>query len=162
MNLTKVFSKHTLKFGGNFDDQRINNTDESNGVNTGSAAFNFGTALTSCDPNPAGGPCIASNTGSSATGNAIASMLLGTSSGGGQSFNIDPAMGLHTFGAYIQDQWRVSSRLTVNVGVRYENQRPATERINRIEYFNTNVLNPISSSCRNRVPGSRRFRVRGH
>src|SRR5205085_285650 len=26
MNLTKQFSKHTLKFGGNFDDMRINNT----------------------------------------------------------------------------------------------------------------------------------------
>jgi len=145
MNLTKQFSKHALKFGGNFDDQRINNTDESNGVNTGSAAFNFGTALTSCNPN-LGGPCLASNTGSSVSGNAIASMLLGTSSGGGQSFNIDPAMGLHTFGGYIQDQWRVSSRLTVNLGVRYENQRPATERINRLEYFNTTVLNPISSA----------------
>src|SRR5205807_645008 len=52
MNLTKVFSKHTLKFGGNFDDMRINNMQEANGVNTGSPAFNFGTALTSCDPNP--------------------------------------------------------------------------------------------------------------
>jgi hypothetical protein len=145
MNITKQFSKHTLKFGGNFDDQRINNTDESNGVNTGSAAFNFGTALTSCDPNANGGPCIASNSGSSTSGNALASMLLGTSSGGGQSFNIDPAMGLHGFGGYVQDQWRINQRLTVNVGVRYENQRPATERFNRLEYFNPNVLNPISS-----------------
>jgi hypothetical protein len=50
INLTKQLSKHTLKFGGNFDDQRINNTQESNGVNTGSPAFNFGTGLTSCDP----------------------------------------------------------------------------------------------------------------
>ncbi len=144
MNFTKQFSKHTLKFGGNFDDQRINNTDESNGVNTGSAAFNFGTALTSCDPNP-GGPCLASNTGSSESGNAIASMLLGTAGGGGQSENIDPAMGMHTFGGYIQDQWRVSQRFTVNAGVRYENQRPATERFNRIDYFNTTVVNPIST-----------------
>jgi outer membrane receptor protein involved in Fe transport len=123
MNFTKQFSKHTLKFGGNFDDQRINNTDESNGVNTGSPAFDFGTALTSCDPNP-GGSCLASNNGSSFSGNALASMLLGTGGGGGQSFNIDPAMGLHSFGAYIQDQWKVTPRLTVNVGVRYENQRP--------------------------------------
>jgi hypothetical protein len=144
MNFTKQFSKHTLKFGGNFDDQRINNTDESNGVNTGSPAFDFGTALTSCDPNP-GEPCIASNSGSTVSGNALASMLLGTGGGGGQSFNIDPAMGLHSFGAYIQDQWKVTSRLTVNIGVRYENQRPVTERFDRLDYFNTTVVNPISS-----------------
>jgi hypothetical protein len=118
MNLTKLLSKHTLKFGGNFDDQRINNSVEANGISTGEAAFNFSTALTSCDPNP-GGPCLASNSGSSVSGNAIASMLLGTASGGGTSTNIDPAMGLHTFGAYIQDQWRVTPRLTVNVGVLY-------------------------------------------
>ncbi|MBV8811806.1 MAG: hypothetical protein JO033_24310 [Acidobacteriaceae bacterium] len=145
INLTKQFSKHTLKFGANFDDQLINNAQASNGVNTGSAAFDFGTALTSCDPNPNGGPCIASNSGSSVSGNALASMLLGTGSGGGQSFNIEPAMSLHTYGSYIQDQWRVTPRLTVNVGVRYENQRPATERFNRLEYFDPNVVNPISS-----------------
>ncbi len=153
MNITKQFSKHTLKFGANFDDLRINNTNEANGVSTGSPAFNFGTALTSCDPNVNGGPCLASNNGSSMSGNALASILLGTASGGGQSFNIDPAMGLHTFGAYIQDQWRVTRRLSVNVGVRYENQRPATERFNRLEYFNTTVVNPISSQVGLNVRG---------
>lgn len=152
VNVTKQLSKHTLKFGGNFDDMRINNTDESNGVNTGSAAFNFGSALTSCDPNP-GGPCIASNSGSNFTGNALASMLLGTGSGGGQSFNIDPAMGMHAFGLYIQDQWRITPRLTLNVGLRYENQRPITERYNRMEYFDTKVVNPISTQLGFNVPG---------
>ncbi len=70
-------------------------------------------------------------------------MLLGTGSGGGQSINIDPAMSLHSYGAYIQDQWHVNPRLTVNVGVRYENQRPATERFDRLMYFNLGVPNPI-------------------
>ncbi len=73
-------------------------------------------------------------------------MLLGTASGGSQSINIDPAMGLHSFGTYIQDQWRVNQRLTVNLGVRYENQRPATERFNRLMYFDTTAVNPISAA----------------
>jgi Carboxypeptidase regulatory-like domain len=146
MNVTKSFSRHTLKFGGNFDDQRINNVDEANAPNTGSPAFSFAAALTSCDPNPNGGPCLARNSGTGPTGNALASLLLGAGSGGGQAFNIDPAMALPAFGLYVQDQWRVTRRLTVNLGVRYENQRPATERLNRMEYFNTTVLNPISSS----------------
>jgi hypothetical protein len=153
MNITKQFSKHTLKFGGNFDDLRMNNSNDTNGVSTGAPAFSFGTALTSCDPNPNGGPCIASNSGSIFSGNALASMLLGASSGGGTSFNADPAMGMHNFGGYIQDQWRVTPRLTVTVGVRYENQRPATERFNRMEYFNTNVVNPISSQIGYKVLG---------
>ncbi len=139
MNVTKVFSKHTLKFGGNFDDQRINSISENNGN------FSFSSALTSCDPSSSGGPCLASNQASLVSGNPIASILLGTASGGGQSLNIDPAMGLHGFGGYVQDQWRVTPRLTVNIGVRYENQRPATDRFDRLMYFDPNVVNPISS-----------------
>jgi TonB dependent receptor len=101
--------------------------------------------LTSCDPDPNGGPCLASNQAGTLTGNPIASMLLGASAGGGQGINIDPAMSQHIYGAYIQDQWRVSPRLTVNVGLRYENQRPATERYNRLMFFDPTVVNPISN-----------------
>jgi hypothetical protein len=138
-NVTKELARHSLKFGFNFDLQMINNISEAPG------SFSFSNALTSCDPSTNGGPCTALNHQSNVTGNAIASMLLGTARGGGQSINIDPAMSLHTYGAYFQDQWRVNSRLTINAGVRYENQRPATERFNRLTYFDPNVTNPISA-----------------
>lgn len=138
VNVTKELAKHSLKFGFNFDLQMINNISEAPG------SFSFSNALTSCDPDPNGGPCTALNYQSNVSGNAIASMLLGTASGGGQSINIDPAMSLHTYGGYLQDQWRVTSRLTINAGIRYENQRPATERFNRLVYFDPNAANPIS------------------
>ncbi|MCU1294697.1 MAG: hypothetical protein JWP08_3547 [Bryobacterales bacterium] len=139
MNLTKNFSKHTLRFGGNFDNMQINSVTESVG------SFSFSSALTSCDPSDTG-VCGASNLGSVSSGNAIASMLLGTGSGGGQGINIDPAMTLHSFGLYAQDQWRINSRLTFNFGLRWENQRPATERFNRLMFFDTNATNPISAA----------------
>lgn len=139
INITKVLDKHTLKFGGNFDDQIINSVSEAAGQ------FNFSSALTSCDPND-GAPCSALNFTSTASGNAIASMLLGTASGGGQGINIDPAMSLHSFGGYLQDQWHLTPRLTINMGLRYENQRPATERFNRLMYFNLNVPNPVGTA----------------
>src|SRR5947209_2114073 len=72
-------------------------------------------------------------------------MLLGTGSGS-STIQMDPAMGLHTFGAYVQDQWRATDRLTITAGLRYENQRPATERYNRLTYFDSTVVNPISSA----------------
>lgn len=138
VNLTKEFSKHTLKFGANYDVALMNNIQESPG------SFNFSSSMTSCDPGPIPGECQALNVSSTQTGNAIASMLLGQGNGG-MTLNMDPAMSLHTFGGYFQDQWRVNQRLTVTAGLRYENQRPATERYNRLAYFNENIENPISS-----------------
>jgi hypothetical protein len=140
VNLTKELARHTLKFGANFDLALINNIQEVPGT------FNFSTSMTSCDPNPdnATAPCGASNSGSNLTGNSIASMLLGQGTGS-TNINMNPAMSLHTYGAYIQDQWRATQRLTITAGLRYENQRPATERYDRLTYFNQNVANPISS-----------------
>jgi Carboxypeptidase regulatory-like domain len=145
-NITKEFAKHTLKFGANYDIVFMNNRQDVPGT------FNFGTSFTSCDPDPKGGPCHALNTDSNITGNAIASLLLGTGSGSSQ-IEMDPAMSLHSFGAYIQDQWRANTRLTITAGLRYENQRPATERYNRLAYFDKKAVNPISAALGSDVYG---------
>ncbi len=139
VNLTKQLSKHTLKFGASYDVQMINV------INEAAGGFNFSSAQTSCDPDPSG-VCSALKYTSTASGNPIASMLLGTASGGGQGINLDPAESVHTYGTYIQDQWRVTPRLTINAGLRYENQRPATERYNRLTYFDPTVVNPVSAA----------------
>ncbi len=140
VNVTKELGRHSLKFGANFDLALINNIQEVPGN------LSFSTSLTSCDPNSNGAdlPCQASNSGSNLTGNSVASMLLGQGTGS-SNINMNPAMSLHTYGTYIQDQWRVTNRLTINAGLRYENQRPATERYNRLTYFNENATNPLST-----------------
>jgi len=145
VNFTKEFSRHTLKFGANYDVALMNNIQESPGT------FNFSRSMTSCDPGPDGGPCQAMLS-SILSGNSIASMLLGTGNGSA-NVQMDPAMSLHTYGVYIQDQWRANQRLTITLGVRYENQRPATERLNRLAYFNTTARNPISSALASPVFG---------
>jgi hypothetical protein len=154
VNVTKELSRHTLKFGGNYDVALMNNTQDTPGD------FEFGRALTSCDPEP-GGPCRAQQTGSDVTGDAIASMLLGTGSGSSPIL-MNPAMSLHTFGAYVQDQWRARDRLTITAGLRYENQRPATERYNRLTYFDTKAVNPISAALGYNVPGAFEYASSGN
>ncbi len=146
VNLTKQFSKHTLKFGTNFDIFMINNEPFAVG------SIGSGSSLTACDAGPAGGPCQATLNNSILSGNPIASLLVGVGTVN-QSTNIDPAMSEHAYGAYIQDAWRVTPRLTINLGLRYENQRPATERYNRLSWFDPTVVNPISSQLGYNVLG---------
>jgi hypothetical protein len=142
-NVTKEFPKHSLKFGANYDIAFMNNRQDQPGT------FNFDRTFTSCEPGPTStDPCQAVNQapeGGFSTGDAIASVLLGTGNGG-SPIVINPAMSLHTFGVYFQDQWRATQRLTITAGLRYENQRPATERYNRLTYFDSTVVNPISSA----------------
>lgn len=142
VNLTKQLSKHTIKFGANYDVYMINNEPE------GVGSLTFNNQLTACDPDTnagAVGPCQAQPYGSIYSGNGLATTLLGVDSSATNNIEIDPAMSEHVYGAYVQDQWRVTPRLTINAGLRYENQRPATERYNRIDWFDPTVVNPISA-----------------
>jgi hypothetical protein len=50
------------------------------------------------------------------------------------------------YAGYVQDTWRVSNHLTVDIGLRYEVQIPWLERYNRMaSQFNINAVNPDSS-----------------
>jgi hypothetical protein len=69
------------------------------------------------------------------------------------------------FGAYIQDDWRATDRLTVNLGVRYEAHTPWVEEKNRQDNFdlftgqviapNCSIVNlgTAPTTCRNGSPG---------
>lgn len=148
INVTKEWGQHTLKFGFNYDVNMINIRQDAP-IN-----FDFANDQTACDPGPvAGDPCQV-KLGTSASGNPMASMLLGVGSGGSATFNMDPAMSEHTFGMYIQDNWRATSRLTVYAGLRYSNQRPATERHNRVAYFDPKAVNSLSQAFGSIVMGA--------
>ena len=49
---------------------------------------------------------------------------------------------------YVQDDWRVSRRLTINVGLRWDLQFPMVEQNNNFNWFTPNVTSPIARRCR--------------
>ena len=62
-----------------------------------------------------------------------------------------PPVGLHRavrlLGMFVQDDWKVSPKLTLNVGVRYEFETPLHERFNRSTLgFDTSYTQPISAA----------------
>ncbi len=95
------------------------------------------------------------NPAASSGGNGFADFLLGlpvSSSKSAAPYGV-PYESYTEYGGFVQDQWRVSSRLTVNLGLRYDLFTPVSERYNRQSDFflGTGMLaiagqNGISSS----------------
>jgi hypothetical protein len=112
VSFTKLIGSHTLKFGTNIVRRHIIDFQ----TNQGDGLFNFDPTFTS-DPN---------NTGK--TGDSMASFLLGTPSAISQDFLLVwPGIRTIEIGSFIQDDWKVNSRLTLNVGLRYEYTPPPVE-----------------------------------
>ena len=50
------------------------------------------------------------------------------------------------FGTYIQDDWRVSRKLTLNVGLRYDFDIPRTDRYNRLNWLDLSAPSPLADN----------------
>jgi hypothetical protein len=81
-------------------------------------------------------------------GGEIASFLLGIPSGS-MAVNASYAERNSIYGFYVQDDYKFSSKLTVNIGLRYEVESPTTERYNRaVRNFDGVTPSPIEAQAR--------------
>ncbi len=135
-DVTKVFAKHTVKFGGEFRKLFMNFTQHG----APSGQYSFDQNLTQ--------QTIGSSL-SSTQGNGFASFLLGIPGSGSIAHTFDAATESSYWGVYFQDDWKVSRKLTLNLGLRYDVDNPRTERYNRLSYFDPDAPSPIAG----RVPG---------
>jgi hypothetical protein len=131
VSANKVLGKHSLKFGTEF------RVILDNLPNYSFASFAFSNQWTQQDPNNA----------SAQAGNAFASFLLGYPASGSAPYNASPAFGSHYYGFYVQDDWRIARKLTLNLGARWDYESPYTERYNRANAgFDPSSASPIKAA----------------
>jgi hypothetical protein len=88
------------------------------------------------------------NAGDFATGSNLASFFLGLPNGGDFPRNANRFNSQHYFGVFLQNDWRVTPKLTVNMGLRWDVETPWVERFDRMtSEFDTTQLNPISDAA---------------
>lgn len=130
-NVTNTRGAHTIKMGANLTRRRRNIFNVDNIVGN----FNFNQNMTS---NCAGS--TAACTLNSTTGFGFASFLLGYASSVTRGL-MQGTVGERRpeYGAYIQDDWRVNQKLTVNLGLRYDLFIPFVEQYDRQSNFDTST-----------------------
>lgn len=128
--LSKVVGSHSLKTGTEIRLNLINHMQAPWSLN-----FSFNRAMTQ-GPDPR----VVSPNG----GFGFASFLLGTGAGGSEVHGIRPALQSKSFGFYLQDDWKVSRKLTLNLGLRWDFETGLTERYDRYAIFDPAVASPLA------------------
>ncbi|MCC7235396.1 MAG: TonB-dependent receptor [Bryobacterales bacterium] len=120
IDFTKLHGTHSIKFGADLRRRQITQYQ----TNRGNGRFNFGRTFTD-NPNSTAN-----------TGETMAAFLLGTPSTIEQDFTlVYPGFRISEWSLYLQDDWKVNSKLTLNIGLRYEYDTPVIEVANRQTNF---------------------------
>jgi hypothetical protein len=138
--ISRFLGKHSVKAGFDFRTLHDFGTPAS-----GPSSFGFTDVFTRATPQ-------ASTAG---TGSSLATLLLGDPTSG--QFTVVTGFNdfVHYYGGFIQDDYRVTPKLTINFGLRFENESGIREANNKlIVGFNPNVANPLQQNVTGlQIPG---------
>src|SRR5207302_2683298 len=126
-SISKFAGKHSIKAGLEY---RRGYNREADDI-TSSGALNFTRQITD-------------QPGVSGTGDAFASFLTGLANAASlQKLDVIPSHAAY-WAAYVQDDYRLTERLTLNLGLRWEVELPRYVDGNRMNSFDPDAINPVS------------------
>ncbi len=137
-NIAKYVGRHNLKAG--FDYREIKAA--GNDANNAAGDYTFNGIFTKSTP-----------TSSGIGGSDLADMLLGYPSAGDEYTSTKLTMFARYYGIYLQDDFRVSSKLTLNMGMRWEHETGLQEVNNGILVnFDGTAANPLAAGVTGIAP----------
>ncbi len=130
-SMTKMIGGHNIKAGG---ERRYNRLDY---LQPGHPSGNFSFARSAT--------CADRFTCPGNQGNGLATMLLGWTTG--SNYHIEPKAFSRSayWGFYLQDDWKITNKLTINLGVRYDFDVPRWELQNRYSYWDLDAQSSVSA-----------------
>jgi hypothetical protein len=135
-NVTRLQANHNLKFG---TDIRIYRGNHNRFQSSTAPDFSFANTYTR-------GPL--DNSPAASIGQELAAFVLGVP-GGSMQRSASWAMQEKYFGMYFHDDFKIGSKLTLNLGLRYELETPLTERFDRlVAGFAYGQSNPIEAQAK--------------
>lgn len=154
VNVHSDFGRHAVKYGFRYQvaQQNIADPGRAGGI------FEFDRTFTR-GPDP--------TRSATNSGHDVASFLLGTPSNGFVDIEASPALQNTYYAGYVQDDWKVTNRLTLNLGLRVEHETPVTERFDRGSAgFDPSAANPLAAQAQanyaaNPIPELAALNVRG-
>jgi hypothetical protein len=114
--MVKVMSSHSLKWGA---EARLMLTNM--GPLTASASLSFNNSYTRANP----------LVSTSSSGDGLASFLLGYPSGVSSQYRNQPARGQRYYALFVQDDWRITRKMTLSAGLRWDLESSVTDRWDR-------------------------------
>ena len=132
-SVIKILHGNTLKFGGEYRKLLLNFHQYAQPSGT----FTFDQSWTQQQVN--------TNRGAT-DGNSFAAYLLGLPDYGNITHDISTAQASSYVAFYAQDDYKVTTKFTLNVGLRYDFETPRTERHNQFSVFNINAVSPIQGA----------------
>jgi hypothetical protein len=141
--LNKQWGRHSFRAGFQGDLLRYNVQNPMSGFGNGAAAgLVFDRTFTQSNS-----VLYAADKSPVSSGDPLASMLLGDFTTANYNVAVAYATQQIYLAPYFQDDWRLTNKLTVNLGARYDYESPLTERYNRlISGFCNTCVNPLEAS----------------
>jgi hypothetical protein len=137
-SITQILGNHSLHYGAEFSLYH----DVPSGIGRPNGYFGFGSDFTQQNPFQ-----------QVKDGAVIANLLLGYPDAGSVDDNVAPYESYRYVAGYVQDDWKIRHNVTINAGIRWDEEFSPIERHNRLlAGMCLTCVNPISSSVPSLAP----------